>query len=347
MKPIQNKPKLRTLVGSVLSLTLLSSQSLVLANPKPASSPNIHPIYKQAQQELPKNYFTVYAIVDRIARANGLDNKPWRIVVTSNYEINAYASDTNLLTFEAGLMDQLEGNASALACAIGHEMGHHVKQHLGYGPAKQEQARLEELQKAEKDKLIAEQDAQTQAALGAGVAVGASQAASAVGGTGGQILGVFGMLLGGAAQQKAQNIEQIKADIEKQAEERYNQRLTEISQGHELEADELGYIYSVKAGFDPNGCLAVMDILGRMPGAQLDAGSHPAPEKRGDKIKALMTEYPPETLKAEGKNLLSAKSTPLQYQTFSYQVEGGGTFAGLKVLPITGTTEDDLENYLK
>ncbi|MDJ0729396.1 MAG: M48 family metallopeptidase [Crocosphaera sp.] len=339
--------KLRTLLGSLLSVTLLSSQSLVVANPQPPSSNDIHPMYQKAEQELPKNYFVVYAITDRIARANGLDKKPWRIVVTSNYTVNAYASDTNLLTFEAGLMDQLEGNASALACAIAHEMGHHVKQHLGYGPAKQQEARLEEIEKLEREKLIAEQDAATQAALGAGFAAGAVQAGNRVGGTAGGILGAFGLLVGGAAQQDAQNIEQIKAEIEQEAEARYNQRLMEISQGHELEADELGYIYSVKAGFDPNGCVTVMDILGRMPGAQLKDGTHPAPETRSEKIKALMAKYPPETLKAEGQTLLKAKTTPLQYETFSYELEDGGTRSGLKILPITGTTTDDLRNYLQ
>lgn len=344
---MQINAKMTKLLGSILSVTLLCPQSLVLANPKAPSSSEIHPTYQKAQQELPKDYFAVYAITDRIARANGLDKKPWRIVVTSNYTVNAYASDTNLLTFEAGLMDQLEGNASALACAIAHEMGHHVKQHLGYGPAKQQEARLQEIEKAEREKLIAEQDAQTQAALGAGFAAGAVEGGRQVGGTAGQVLGVFGILVGGAAQQDAKNIEQIKAEIEREAEVRYNQRLMEISQGYELEADELGYIYSVKAGFNPNGCLDVMDILGRMPGAQTEHSTHPAPETRSEKIKALMAKYPPETLKAEGRTLLDAKVNPLQYQTFSYQVEGGGTLAGLKLLPITGTTSDDLENYLR
>ncbi len=339
--------KFRNLLGSLLSISLLSTPSLVLANPQPARSNDIHPMYQKAQQELPKNYFAVYAITDRIARANGLDKKPWRVVVTSNYTVNAYASDTNLLTFEAGLMDQLEGNASAIACAIAHEMGHHVKQHLGYGPAKQEEARLQEIEKAEREKLIAEQDAATQAALGAGFAAGAVEAGNRVGGTAGGIIGAFGLLVGGSAQQDARNIEQIKAQIEQQAQERYNQRLMEISQGHELEADELGYIYSVKAGFDPNGCVAVMDILGRMPGSQLKDGSHPAPESRTEKIQALMAKYPPETLKAEGETLLKAKTTPLQYETFSYEVEQGGTLSGLKILPITGTTTDDLQNYLQ
>jgi predicted Zn-dependent protease len=338
--------KIHKLLTSLLTTTLLLTPLSVLANPKPKPSNSLDTAYKKAQQELPKDYFTVYAIVDKIARANGLDNKPWRVVVTSNYEVNAYASDTNLLTFEAGLIDQLEGNASALACAIGHEMGHHIRQHLGYGPAKVKQAQLEELQKAEKDKLIAEQDAQTQALLGAGVATGATAVGNVIGGVGGGLIQLAGGLFGGAAQQDAKNIEQIKAQIDAEAKARYEQRVTEISQTQEFESDESGYIYSVTAGFDPKGCIAVMDILGRMPGAQVEGGSHPIPAKRTEQIQALITKYPPETLKAQGQKALVSKPTLLSYEVFSYQLPSGATFSGLKVFPITGSTTNDLQRYL-
>lgn len=331
----------RNIIGSLLSMSMLMTPLSALANPTTAEA-----AYKKAQQELPKDYFIVYAIVDKIARANGLDNKPWRVVVTPNYTVNAYASDTNLLTFEAGLIDQLEGNASALACAIAHEMGHHVKQHLGYGPAKQEQAKKEEIEKAERNKIIAEQDAQTQALIGAGVGTGMATVGQQVGGIGGGLLQLGGALFGGASQQKAKNIEAIKAQIEQEAVINYNKRLTEISQTQEFEADETGYLYSVTAGFDPNGCVTVMDVLGRMPGTQSEGGSHPAPEKRTQQIRALQAQNPPETLKAKGKISLSAKPIPLKYEIFSYQQQGGGTFSGLKVFPITGTTKDDLNRFL-
>jgi len=334
------------LVSSVIATSALitTNSSMVLAQSK--SNPNLHPILQQAQKDLPNNYFVVYAIVDRLARANNLDNKPWRVTVTSNYEVNAYASDTNLLTFEAGLLDQLEGNASALACAIAHEMGHHTKQHLGYGPAKEQEALKQELARLEKDKLIAEQDAQVQAALGIGVAAGATAIGSQVGGVGGQVIGIIGTIFGGASQQKARNIEKIKAEIEVQADARYKQKLVEISQNQEFEADQLGYLYSVKAGFDPEGCIRVMEVLGRMPGSQMEGGSHPAPEKRTKQIEDLIAKYPPETLKAEGKTSLQTQPNPLPYEVFSYQIEGGGSLSGLKVLPATGSTENDLNRIL-
>ncbi len=194
--------------------------------------------------------------------------------------------------------------------------------------------------------LIAEQDAQTQAILGAGVAAGANTLGQQVGGVEGQVIQAIGLIFGGASQQKAKNIDKIKAQIEQEAVQRYEQKLIAISQNQELEADELGYLYSVKAGFKPDGCIAVMDILGRMPGAQMEGGSHPAPEKRTKQINALISEYPPEDLKARGQVYLDAKPNPLSYQVFSYQVEGGGTLSGLKVFPVTGSTENDLTDIL-
>lgn len=335
------KQKIIKIISSFLAASLLATPISVLAKPKPKPQPkppttsNINPIYEKAQKELPKDYFIVYAIVDKIARANGLDNKPWRIVVNPNNEVNASASDVNLLTFNAGLMDQLEGNASALACAIGHEMGHHINQHLGYGPAKEEQAKREEIEKLEKEKLFAEQNAETQALLGNATAIGAAAIASRMPDpTGGLITIFIGQVIKSQAEEKAKKLEDTKAKLTEEAVVRINKRVIEISQTQELEADQSGYIYSVTAGFNPNGCTSVMEILGRMPGAQAEGGSHPAPEKRTQEINSLMTKYPPETLKAQGENALKTKPNLLEYEVFSYQVEGGGTLSGLKVLPI-------------
>ncbi len=334
------------LLGSTMTTSALIATNSVAVLAQSAPNPNLHPLLQQAQQELPDDYFVVYAIVDRIARANNLDETPWRVRVTSNYEINAYASDVNLLTFEAGLLDQLEGNPSAIACVVAHEMGHHTKQHLGYGPVKRENARKEEIARLEREQLIAEQDAQIQAVLGAGVATGAAHLGSQMGGVEGQVIGILGSLFGSASQQNARNINQIKAEIEAEANQRYEAKLMEISQSQEFEADELGYLYSVKAGFNPDGCVTVMEVLGRTHGSQKDDGTHPAPEKRVTQIQELMAEYPPETLKSQGKIFLDAKPHPLRYETFSYQLEEGGNFTGLKILPLRGSTEDSLTDIL-
>ena len=80
---------------------------------------------------------------------------------------------------------------------------------------------------------------------------------------------------------------------------------------HENEADEIGYVASVKAGFEPEGCLRVMQVLSQLPGSETDT-SHPAVPKRIEAIKALMIKYPPQTLVKDGEARIS-KTKPLTY----------------------------------
>ena len=175
----------------------------------PFNSDECLTVLEQAKQNLPENYFIAYAIVDRLARANGLDKKPWRIIIKPDSAVAAYSeynSDYNLIALNQSVLDVLE--PSAIACVISREMGHNVKQHLGYGPLEQEKARLEEIKRLEREQLIAEQDAQTQALLGGAAAVGLQEGANALGGTAGQVLsifGAFGAIEGGASQQNTQN----------------------------------------------------------------------------------------------------------------------------------------------
>ncbi|HBB31355.1 MAG TPA: hypothetical protein DDZ80_24365 [Cyanobacteria bacterium UBA8803] len=86
--------------------------------------------YELAEAELPENFYVLYRIVERIARANDLDQHPWRIVINSEYDINAYATDANVIGIFNGLLDQLVGDSSALACVVAHEMAHHLHRHV-------------------------------------------------------------------------------------------------------------------------------------------------------------------------------------------------------------------------
>ncbi|WP_072619240.1 M48 family metallopeptidase [Spirulina major] len=86
--------------------------------------------YDKAREELPHNLYMLYRIVERIARANDLDNHPWRVVVADDSLINAYATEVNLVIVHYGLLDQMAGDVSALACVVGHEMAHHTEQHI-------------------------------------------------------------------------------------------------------------------------------------------------------------------------------------------------------------------------
>ncbi|MGB0563573.1 MAG: M48 family metallopeptidase [Spirulinaceae cyanobacterium] len=126
-------------------LTTLGAITLPLAGLAPAARAEIVPfasetavsdetdaesVYQQAREELPENLYVLYRIVERIARANDLDNHPWRVVMADDSLINAYATEVNLIIVHYGLLDQMAGDVSALACVVGHEMAHHTERHI-------------------------------------------------------------------------------------------------------------------------------------------------------------------------------------------------------------------------
>lgn len=81
------------------------------------------------------------------------------------------------------------------------------------------------------------------------------------------------------------NPDKIKQELQ-EANESEQQTLALSGRQHEFEADREGYVYVSRAGFDPRGCLRVMDVLGRTPGAEFDS-SHPAIPRRIEKLNAL------------------------------------------------------------
>jgi predicted Zn-dependent protease len=315
------------LTTSSLCLFLCSATLPVLAKPKPASTSTT--IYEQAKKQLPEDFYALYRVVDRIARANGLDNRPWRVVAVPKYDVNAFATDVNLIAVYDGILDQLAGDSSALACVVAHEMGHHTKRHIAIGVA-------------QKNELIAkiEQEAKTEV-LGEQQAANNETTAAVVGGAvvnrvvGGTIGGLLGSVLGNqGVQRQADSQKRINQIVETKKKE-LEQRLAEQGRQHEFEADEIGYIASVKAGFDPEGCLRVMQVLSQIPGSETDS-SHPAVPKRIETLKALMIKYPPQTLAKEGEARI-AKTKPLTYNLSKDQ-------ASLRInSTLGGSAADDID----
>ena len=83
-------------------------------------SANTDAFYNEAREVLGEDYYTLYRIVERLARSNGLDDYPWRVRLNTEYEINAFASELNTLTFMAagpfhsqGSLKMLEFQASS------------------------------------------------------------------------------------------------------------------------------------------------------------------------------------------------------------------------------------------
>jgi beta-barrel assembly-enhancing protease len=173
------------------NLTLLATSSLLLfqtaiapanAN-KQTNSSDV--FYDRAKTEMSTDLYVVYRIVDRIVRANKLDESNWRVRIESQYELNAFAADVNLIAVYNGLLDRVGGDASALACVIGHEIAHHTKRHVAISPAQQQQKKLQFQQEAEAQVKQEIEDAQSDIeAQSTG-----SDALSIFGGAAGRIIG--------------------------------------------------------------------------------------------------------------------------------------------------------------
>jgi predicted Zn-dependent protease len=243
--------------------------------------------YIRAKKELPQEYYTLYRIVDKIARANKLDQLPWRIRTSPVYDINAFASESNLLSIFAGLMDQVAGDHAALACIVGHEMAHHAKRHIPKKVAYQAVTTglaNKELEQAQKE--------------------GESQKRSddAIKNILNRFIGINIIMPG-----RGETPEQIRVRKEKELVAKNQEYIRQ----QEFEADELGYQFMAKAGFHANGCLRMLEVLARSEYSEFDS-THPAVPKRIERMNALISQFPPALLEQEGRVMLRS-SRPLTY----------------------------------
>jgi predicted Zn-dependent protease len=187
----------------------------------------------------------------------------------------------------SGMMDSFNGDNSALACVIAHEQAHHIRRHIAVGTA-QGQAITAQRQQELDQKQREIRDSSTGAQIGLG-ALG---------------LGGWGGLVQADAQRRA-----AKAAAEK--EQQRKSELAAIARKQELEADEAAYIYMARAGFDPQGCMRMFEVLSRTAGAEMDT-DHPSVPSRISAMQDLMAKTPATTLSVEGRTNL-ARTQPLAY----------------------------------
>lgn len=245
------------LAVTVVSLSGLADARATLAQAQGAATTRNTAFFRQAQKELPGAYYFLYRVVDRLARANDLDKGPWRVVRMPEYDINAYATQVNLIAVYTGLLDVLAGDSDAMACVVGHEMAHHVNRHI---PLKNKDVALAKQRlEAKKDEVIAKEQKRQASARGWSLLGGILGAATGVN------LPITPVAPADPEQMQQELLGAAKV-------EDHNLSLT--SQRHEFEADREGLHYLVRAGFDPKGCLRVMDVLGRRPG---EASRQPRP----------------------------------------------------------------------
>lgn len=280
--------------------------------PYPLISQNLLPVTAEdesqnAKAELTENYYLLYRVTDRLARANGLDNHPWRVTIAPDYDANAFAQAPNQLSLYSGLVDQLHGDLDALACVVGHEMAHHSERHESLSTTERE---------AIDEKLKAEAIAQVQDEIANKPSRGtAANAARIVGGLFGGWARIGGAVAGtvlGRGQQNSQ------AQIEARTEEIYqakraqqDEEWRELDRQYDFAADQLGYKYAVQAGFKRNGCLRAMNVLGELDLAKSE--SHPAASTRSQKLLSAPTQYPTVELMQAGKAQLAESPWPLSY----------------------------------
>lgn len=313
-------------LGALLLVTIPTPSVAKPAKPRPTPADTG---YQQAKKDLPNNMYVLYRVIDRLARANELDQKPWRVVLVPKYQINAFATEANLIAVYTGIIDQLAGDSSALACIVGHEMSHHTKRHIAI---KSEQ----ELALFEQAKLEVEEeskDAETQANV-------EDTTNNVIRNVGNNVLGniddnllrnvggsIFGGIFGGRRSSATERQQEIVAKKEAELAE----RIAAATRIQEYEADQQGYLYAARAGFEPEGCIRAMNVLNQLPGTTRDT-SHPAVPKRIEALTALMKKNPPQSLAAEGKVRITA-TKPLTYDrsedgvSLRINSRNGGSFA--------------------
>ncbi|NJO46280.1 MAG: M48 family metalloprotease [Oscillatoriales cyanobacterium RM2_1_1] len=311
------------LAKSVTPLERTSKTSLVITqvdNSSPETGVNPESdFFKQAEAEFNvlgeygKDLYVLYRLVEKLARANNLDERNWRFRLVNQYEINASASELNLLTFYAGLIDQLHGDYEAIACIVGHEMAHHEKNHI---PLKVKLADEMERLKQEADQELLAEVQQNQ--KGSRNVVGGF-----IGGMVDRVVGTRGLAsaTGRTLDQSLDNMDAAeRQQAQKRAKEIYEEKLAQLNQEfsakvqeQELESDRFGYLYIARAGLDPQGCFRAMDVLNDLPTSHLPGITHPSTPERIQKLKAIQAEFSTANLVAEGKANLQNSPTPLKY----------------------------------
>lgn len=170
-------------------------------------------------------------------------------------------------------------------------------------------------------RLHAEAEAQAQAeaedaqedATGAHVGGGIMEfVGRQIGGALGDVATVAGGAISQGGDHRITRAEKRIEEIYKAELAQKEQEWAELSRSQEFEADAIGYQYMATAGFDPQGCFRVMDVLNSLPGTQFD-GEHPATPARIEALRQMMSQQPAATLAAEGRTKLAVNPQPLTY----------------------------------
>lgn len=248
-------------------------------------------LYQQARIELNKSLYQSYRIVERISRANNLNDFSWRIYIPSgisNSEINAYAADGNLVVLFPLLVDIFSDDVSSLAFVIAHEMAHNYLKH----PAKYK--KYEEQTKEEYKEFSCPKEMEAEEILKERFLLS-------------EVIGFWSAYF--IYNLRAKDFQN---DINNK-QEAINEDLFGFSRKLEYEADKTALIYLIRAGFDLNKAPRSFELMDRLPEAAYEPTTHPSNKNRAWQIKSLLKTLDIQKLKAEGQRNFK-NSKPLTYE---------------------------------
>jgi len=248
-------------------------------------------LYQRARIELNKSLYQSYRIVERISRANKLDEYSWRVYIPSgakNDEINAYATEGNLIVLFPVLVDIFSDDVSSLAFVIAHEMAHNYLKH----GAKTEKYNEQMNKKAQECQIPVNIEGE-------------------------EILKDKFLLSQAIGFWSAYFIYNLKM---KDFQENVNSESEEIQQDWlafsrklEYEADRTAIIYMIKAGFNVNQASRFSTFSKRFHAEGLELTNHPSAENRVWQINSLLKTLDIQKLKKEGE-INFKNSKPLTYE---------------------------------
>lgn len=304
---------LTTKLSTTLTCLCLVLSTFPANKVKATSNTNINTsktnsIYQAAKTQLPPDFYALYRIVDRLSRANEYDSRPWQIVRTAKYDTQAFAKNANLIPIYNGVLEQLGGDASALACMISHEMAHHKQRHQVITNVEKAEIIAQVREEAIAQVLNRKRKTSPVAIIGDFVV------RRVIGGTIGTV--VNGVLNNRSSRKFRKQQKRINSIVEKKTAE-LEKNILKQSRKDEFEADKIAYTASVKAGFDKQGCLRAMSVLNRTKGVKFDE-NHPTIKERIAAIKSVMKKSKNESLIEEGKDNLF-QTQPLTYNLSANQ----------------------------
>jgi beta-barrel assembly-enhancing protease len=281
-------------------------------------------VYAQAKKQLPKDLREVYRVTEKLIRANRLGEQSWRVIIHKDDDINASSSDQVLITIYTALYDNFHADPDALACVIGHEFGHLVKKTSLVKMLKRETFAEEFKEEIEIRRRYLAQELE-QAKKNAEEKIDAYNHLAGVWALPGYSLAESLIKLAVVASSRNE-FQQMQAAVSqyKMLLNQYPYRLTSIveeewnnknakiinaNQESEYLSDRVGMKFAMRAGYDPKGCIRVMDVFAQSDEKSLlhpETSTHPLPSERSKAMKLLLeeNEYNQANLKEEGEMAL-------------------------------------------